>query len=90
MIVNGKLKVELDLEVVDEIVKDVLYSDYLDCCEQIKRLNKKNESDPLTRIDKEDLEAAAKRRVAFEELLQYYMPLQEFDELYKGIWGLYE
>jgi len=88
MIVNGKLKIDLDVETVDEVVRMALMTDYIDVVKEIKRINKKNENDPLTRIDKEDLAHAAERRVAYETLLQYYMVLENYEAFKKEVWAV--
>lgn len=72
-IAPGRVLIEMETEQIDQIVRETLKDDYRRVMADIREVNKKNETEPLDRIDKEDLEDWTTLRLGLERVLHYYM-----------------
>lgn len=77
--------IAMEVEQIDKIVRETLQDDYRRVMADIREVNKKNETEPLTRIDKEDLEDWSTLRLGLERVLQYYLSQDDYDAFIKSV-----
>lgn len=73
IIAPGRVLIEMETDQIDQIVRETLKDDYRRVMADIKEVVKKNEHEPLDRIDKEDLEDWTTLRLGLERVLHYYL-----------------
>lgn len=83
-IVDGKILIEMDYQQIDQIVKETLMGDYRRIRADLSDVIKRGETEPLSRIDKEDFNYWGEMKIGLETVLQYYMSSQDYVDFMKS------
>lgn len=82
-----KRTIEIDVEALDQIVRDTIVDDYKTLCKENSVLLSKKRLGLLTKGQQEDLEDTSKYVTAFETILSYYMTQEDKNAVVYDAWS---
>lgn len=82
-----KRTIEVDVEALDQIVRDTIVDDYKSLCKENSVLLSKKRLGLLTKGQSEDLEDTSNYITAFETVLSYYMTQEDKNAVVYDAWS---